>query len=62
MGINADKPHLWKNDISASVDLFNRWFLRFAPKAYRDTRIETTQAVEATLRDTNDFTAIVRVL
>ena len=42
--INADKPHLWKEDIAASVDLFNRWFLRFAPKTFRDTRIATTKS------------------
>ena len=24
--INADKPHLWKADIAASVDQFNQWF------------------------------------
>ena len=29
--INADKPHLWKTDIAASVDQFNQWFMRFAP-------------------------------
>ena len=28
---NADKPHLWKTDIAASVDQFNQWFMRFAP-------------------------------
>ncbi len=33
MPINADKPHLWKADTRASVDQFNRWFMRFAPKA-----------------------------
>lgn len=49
MPINSDKPHLWKNDVAASVDLFNTWFLQFAPKAYRETRIETTKAVEETL-------------
>jgi hypothetical protein len=46
MSINADKPHRWKADIAASVDLFNRWFLAFAPKAYRETRLDTTKQVE----------------
>ena len=36
--INADKPHLWKNDVAASVDLYNNWFMKFAPKTYRDKR------------------------
>ena len=58
MPINADKPHLWKDDIAASVDLFNTWFLKFAPKAYRDTRVQTTKDVEATLRSTGDLSAI----
>jgi len=58
MPINADKPHLWKNDIHASVDLFNTWFMAFAPKAYRDTRIETTKGVAQGLRLTKDLTAV----
>ena len=53
--INADKPHLWKEDIAASVDLFNEWFMRFAPKAYRETRVETTKQVEEDLRATSDM-------
>lgn len=38
MGINRDKPDLWKKDILQSVDLYNGWFMEFAPKAFRDTR------------------------
>jgi len=58
MAINADKPQLWKADISESVDLFNSWFMNFAPKAYRETRIETTRDVEKSLELTKDLTAI----
>lgn len=58
MPINADKPHLWKKDIGASVDLFNDWFMRFAPKAYRDTRVQTTKRVEDTLRITKNLSSI----
>ena len=43
--INADKPHLRKADIAASVDQFNQWFMRFAPEAFRSTRMETTEHV-----------------
>ena len=43
--INADKVLQWKNDIEASVDLYNDWFINFAPKAYRDMRIHTTEIV-----------------
>lgn len=53
MGINLDKPHLWKNDINASVDLYNKWFMDFAPKAFRETRISTAQSVEKALKETN---------
>lgn len=55
MPINLDKPQNWKADIAQSVDMFNDWFLRFAPKAFRETRIRTTQDVEATLRATDNL-------
>jgi len=58
MAINADKPHLWKADTRASVDQFNQWFLKFAPKAYRDTRKKTVESVENGLSLTKDLTAI----
>ncbi|MGO9239179.1 MAG: XamI family restriction endonuclease [Bryobacteraceae bacterium] len=53
--INADKPHLWKNDVAASVDLYNNWFMRFAPKTYRDKRTEVTKQVETGLLKTGDL-------
>src|SRR5574337_796044 len=53
--INADKPHLWKADIAASVDGFNQWFMRFAPEAFRSTRMETTEHVKAALVATKDL-------
>lgn len=53
MGINRDKPDLWKNDIIQSVDLYNSWFMEFAPKAFRETRISTANSVERALVDTN---------
>jgi hypothetical protein len=53
--INADKPHLWKADIAASVDLFNQWFMEFAPKAFRSTRMQTTDHVKAALLATDDL-------
>jgi hypothetical protein len=56
--INADKPHLWKADIAASVDQFNQWFMRFAPEAFRSTRVETTEHVKAALSATNDLRAL----
>ena len=53
--INADKPHLWKADIAASVDQFNQWFMRFAPAAFRSTRVETTADVKTALLATRDL-------
>src|SRR5262249_18116496 len=58
MAINADKPHLWKADIAASVDLFNQWFLLFAPKAYRDSRAAAAVHVQEGIRLTRDLTAL----
>jgi hypothetical protein len=58
MPINADKPHLWKADTRASVDQFNQWFMKFAPKAYRETRKKTVESVEHGLLQTKDLTLI----
>ncbi len=55
MSINNNKPQNWKADIALSVDMYNEWFMKFAPKAFRDTRIDTTKAVEATLRTTDNM-------
>jgi hypothetical protein len=56
--INADKPHLWKADIAASVDQFNQWFMRFAPEAFRATRVKTTEHVKMALLATNDLRSL----
>ena len=50
MPINADKPNRWKTDIQQSVDLFNNWFMDFAPKAYRDTGRNRTRWTQSGLR------------
>jgi len=60
--VNADKPHLWKPDIAQSVDFYNNWFMQFAPQAYRETRIATTQQVESALIWTANLTNITPVL
>ena len=56
--INADKPHLWKADIAASVDQFNEWFMRFAPEAFRATRVKTTESVKVALISLRDLRSI----
>lgn len=58
MPVNLDKPHLWKADIVQSVDMYNDWFMRFAPQAFRETRVKVTENVERTLRATDNLTNI----
>ena len=55
MAVNLDKPHLWKIDIASSVDMYNTWFMEFAPKAFRETRMHTTRDVESTLKATDNL-------
>ena len=38
--------------------MYNVWFLRFAPDAYRTTRVQTTSDVEPTLKATRNLTDI----
>jgi hypothetical protein len=58
MSVNRNKVDLWKADVAKSVDFYNDWFMRFAPKAFRDTRIETTKQVEQALQWTENLTNI----
>lgn len=58
MPINLDKPHLWKQDIASSVDMYNLWFMQFAPQAFRETRVKTASHVEFALRSTENLTNI----
>lgn len=58
MPVNLDKPQQWKADIAASVDMYNDWFMRFAPDAFRTTRLRTTKDVEAALQATRNLTDI----
>lgn len=58
MAVNRDKPDRWKADIAQSVDMYNEWFMTFAPKAFRETRIQTTKEVEAALHSTGNLTNI----
>src|SRR5713101_6358092 len=57
-GVNRTKPDLWKADIIRSVDMYNAWFMEFAPVAYRETRIQTTKDVEAALHKTRNLTDV----
>ena len=41
-----------------SVDMYNDWFMNFAPDDFRTTRIQTTKDVEATLKATANLANI----
>lgn len=56
--VNLDKPQNWKDDILQSVDMYNVWFMKFAPKAFRDTRLVATKDVEASLVATSNMTNV----
>lgn len=58
MAVNLDKPQHWKADIILSVDMYNDWFMNFAPEAYRTTRIQTTRDVKSTLHSTQNMSNI----
>jgi len=55
MAVNLDKPNRWKSDIAKSVDFYNNWFLNFAPKTYRDTRVAAISDVLKTLTITDNL-------
>ncbi|WP_111809443.1 XamI family restriction endonuclease [Aeromonas allosaccharophila] len=58
MAVNRDKVDIWKADVAKSVDFYNNWFMAFAPKAFRDTRVATTHQVEQALQWTENLTNI----
>lgn len=58
MAVNNNKVSKWKSDVVKSVDYYNNWFMTFAPKAFRDTRIETTIQVQKALEWTNNLSDI----
>jgi type II restriction enzyme len=55
MAVNRDKPDRWKEDIACSVDMYNEWFMNFAPAAFRETRVRTTRDVEKSLSLTDNL-------
>lgn len=58
MPVNLHRPTRWKTDIAMSVDMYNQWFMNFAPQAFRLTRIRTTKDVESSLKLTEYLTNI----
>ncbi|MGH9444353.1 MAG: XamI family restriction endonuclease [Terriglobia bacterium] len=55
MAVNLNKPKQWKTDMVQSVDMYNGWFMRFAPQAFRTTRVQTTKDVVAALHATDNI-------
>ncbi len=60
--VNLNKPHLWKTDIGLSVDMYNDWFMKFAPVAFRETRVKVAKDVETTLYRTGNLTDVTPAL
>ena len=58
MAVNLHKPERWKEDIAKSVDMYNKWFMKFAPLAFRSNRIQITRDVEGSLISTAYMTRI----
>ncbi|MBW8463843.1 XamI family restriction endonuclease [Acidovorax sp.] len=58
MAVNLDKTSQWKTDIALSVDMYNAWFMEFAPSAFRNTRLKTTVDVETALKATENLTNV----
>ena len=59
MGVNLDKPLNWKADIAKSVDMYNDWFVNFAPQTFRATRLKTVKHVERALLRATDNLKII---
>lgn len=58
MAINSDKPKFWKKDIALSVDLYNKWFLEFAPRTFRTERGKATEKVLNLFQKTGNLLSI----
>jgi type II restriction enzyme len=58
MPVNLNKPEQWKADVARSVEMYNDWFMNFAPQAFRSTRAQATKDVVAALHATANLTNI----
>ena len=59
MAVNINKPARWKADIAKSVDMYNEWFMKFAPEAFRTARTDATKDVQAAMRSTGNMVNLV---
>ncbi len=58
MPVNLNKPQSWKADIAQSIDMYNDWFMNFAPTAFRDTRMQAAKDVESALANSAYLTGL----
>ena len=58
MSVNNNIPSKWKSDTAASVDYYNKWFLDFAPIAFRDTRAKAALRVSEALDFTDNLLSL----
>ncbi len=58
MDINRTRRDKWKTDTQKSVEYYNNWFIKFAPKAFREVRCEAIEIVEEAMKGTDEFRSI----
>lgn len=58
MPINAHRPECWEADTQASVELYNRWFVRYAPETWRRAKQQAIKNVIEAFRITKDLRAM----
>ena len=55
MGVNLDKQPDWQKDVAESVDMYNNWFLTFAPATFKAEKVKATLEVEEMMHRTDNF-------
>lgn len=58
VAINSERPKHWKKDILASVDLYNKWFIEFAPRTFRTERGKATERVHELFSKTENLQTV----
>lgn len=53
--INRNNCDLWKEDTCRSVEMYNEWFLSFAPSTYINEREKSAKRVVKAMRQTDNF-------
>lgn len=56
--ININHPERWKMDTMQSVDFYNKWFLDFAPRTFREARERSIKDVEKVFTQTANLCMI----